>query len=242
MKRIIGFFLAMLLLISCNQDQSDLDDVLLESQSNNEVIKFLKEIDNKSIVWEVPQEVLVLIHKNLIKNNRLDDANSLKNTYDFSTGKLTNIANILMENNPDLYNNLSTSNGYMDYQAHMAGIGWMPWVSSDTNEFSGYLGKRLEAIKFSGAAPYAHSAFKARAHVKGIGWMPYANAMQIIGTTGQGRRMEAIQIQSTHSLIPIYRSYVRGIGWMSYVSNGNVSGTTGQRKQMEAFQLYFYNY
>jgi len=245
MKKLVVVLFGMLIFISCTKD-SLIDENLFVNQVELKTFRFLKGVDNSSIVNEVPPEILNLIYLDLKETDKLDEAKSLKNTYNFDKGTLTEQAKLKLESNLNKIENLGVSK--VDYRTHISRIGWLPYIPATgsifpitNSNYSGSIGSRLEAVQFWLATPYGLSNFRARAHVAGRGWLPYYDAGSIIGTTGQSRRMEAIQIISSISQYIYYRSYVHGIGWLPYVVNGQISGTTGQSRQMEAFELQIYN-
>ena len=133
-------------------------------------------------------------------------------------------------------------------RAHVAGYGWLPYVSQfeqGTDGFAGTTGRSLqmEAIRIyeSNTSLIGHVEY--RVHSQNIGWGGYMRDGQVAGTTGQGLRMEAIQIRLTGELAAAYNVYYRvhvaTIGWMDWVRNDAVAGTTGRGLAIEAIQVEF---
>ena len=127
----------------------------------------------------------------------------------------------------------------VEYQAHVANIGWQGAVYD--NAVAGTIGQslRMEAatVRLLGA-PGVSIGYQA--HVAGYGWLPEVYDGQVAGTTGQSRRMEAITIRLINAppgMHVCYQAYVAGYGWLGEVCDGQVAGTTGQSIQMEALRV-----
>lgn len=126
------------------------------------------------------------------------------------------------------------------YQAHTAGIGWMPVVSDGQTAGTTGQSRQMEALIITHGSTPKCTTFEYRAHVAGNGWLPWVRNGQIAGTTGQSRRMEAVQINMIGPAAGYsvkYRAHVAGIGWQAWVTNGQVAGTTGQSRRMEAIEI-----
>ncbi|HEX8369852.1 MAG TPA: M4 family metallopeptidase [Pyrinomonadaceae bacterium] len=126
------------------------------------------------------------------------------------------------------------------YRAHVANLGWLPWVSNGAVAGTTGQSRRMEAAQIFLTNPLPGVGITYRAHVAGFGWLPWVSNGTVAGTTGQSRQMEAIQIflsNAPASCTVTYRAHVAGPGWLPWVSNGAVAGTTGQGRRMEALQV-----
>jgi hypothetical protein len=93
-----------------------------------------------------------------------------------------------------LWEGSTTAGAKITYIAHVAGIGWQWYCSSDC--VAGTIGEHraIEAIRIAiSSQSGVYSRY--RAHVSGIGWLPWVTKDQIAGTTGQSRRLEAFQLE-----------------------------------------------
>lgn len=125
------------------------------------------------------------------------------------------------------------------YRAHVANLGWLPWVWNGSLSGTTGQSRRMEAAQLIVSGLPAGIGITYRAHVAGFGWLPWVSNGAVAGTTGQSRQMEAIQINLTNApagCSVTYRAHVAGYGWLGWVSNGAVAGTTGQSRRMEALQ------
>lgn len=126
------------------------------------------------------------------------------------------------------------------YQAHIANIGWMPFVAND--EIAGTVGRSLqmEAIRII-LTDEDKSVISYNAHLANIGWQGWKNSGEIAGTTGQSRQMEALQIRLIGNFADeydiYYRAHVANLGWLPWVKNGETAGTVGKSLRMEAIQI-----
>ncbi|WP_445946634.1 S8 family serine peptidase [Shewanella sp.] len=125
----------------------------------------------------------------------------------------------------------------VEYRAHVAYMGWLPWVDDGATAGTTGQSRRMEASQMK----LTHSTMQIcySAHVAGIGWMnPVCNGA-VSGTTGQSRQMEATKVWLNNAPAGCnieYRAHVAGNGWLGWVQNGAQAGTTGQSRQMEALQ------
>ena len=124
----------------------------------------------------------------------------------------------------------------LTYSAHVAGIGWLPEVTSPASAGTTGQARRMEALTIGTGIGLSY-----RAHVAGLGWLPWVGAPWVAGTTGQARQMEAFQVVLDPGLAVTwqvtYRAHVAGLGWLPWVSDGATAGTTGQARRMEAAQI-----
>jgi hypothetical protein len=125
------------------------------------------------------------------------------------------------------------------YRAHVANLGWLPWVWNGAVAGTTGQSRRMEAAQIIVSGLPAGVGITYRAHVAGFGWLGWVSNGGVAGTTGQSRQMEAIQIYLTNApgCNVTYRAHVAGNGWLGWVSNGAVAGTTGQSRRMEALQV-----
>jgi thermolysin len=126
------------------------------------------------------------------------------------------------------------------YRAHVANLGWLPWVSNGATAGTTGQSRRMEAAQIYLTNPPPGVGITYRAHVANLGWLGWVSNGAVAGTTGQSRQMEAIQIYLTNAPATCsvtYRAHVAGYGWLGWVSNGAIAGTTGQGRRMEALQV-----
>lgn len=127
----------------------------------------------------------------------------------------------------------------VEYQAHVANIGWQAPVYD--GQVAGTTGQSLQmeaAIIRLLNAPDVSIGYQA--HVAEYGWLPEVYDGQVAGTTGQSRRMEAIAIRLLNAPAGwrvCYEAHVEGYGWLGEVCDGQVAGTTGQSRRMEALRV-----
>lgn len=84
----------------------------------------------------------------------------------------------------------------LEYQAHVAGPGWLKPVTSD--QLAGTTGqsRRMEGVKIKiDGLSEDQLSLTYRAHVAGPGWLGWVKDGALAGTTGQSRRMEGLQIR-----------------------------------------------
>lgn len=138
--------------------------------------------------------------------------------------------------------------------AHVANIGWQPYVSGAS--YAGTVGKGLaiQAVKLrlTGNDSSKYNIYY-RIHAADYGWLGWAKNDAAAGTVGLSKQAEAIQIklvakgssdapvQDHAALIQLpglsAKANCSGLGWQASVGNGGVAGTVGQNRAMEAMQL-----
>ncbi len=134
---------------------------------------------------------------------------------------------------------------FIEYQSHVADIGWMGWVKN--GNLSGTTGqaRQMEAINIRLVGDDGNSIImpdvQYHVYVRGKGWSSWMTDGQTAGTTGQALPIEAIEIRLTGDLAQRftirYRTHVSDIGWMDWVENGSLSGTKDQNHQIEAIEI-----
>lgn len=129
--------------------------------------------------------------------------------------------------------NPNVKEGIIKYRAHVAGPGWLDWVSD--GEMAGTTGeyRRLEAIQID--APFD---VYAKAHCQGDnGWRDYGKITKdtIIGTTGEFKRLECIQLKGKFD----YRVHMQTTGWSCWTLADGVCtlGSVGQSLRIEAIEI-----
>ena len=126
---------------------------------------------------------------------------------------------------------------YINYQAHVQGIGWLNPVGDGEVVGTVGEGRAMEAliINFPGGIKY-------RAHVQNIGWLDWSYAGEVTGTVGQNLRMEAVCIElvgrTAQYYDVYYRAHVQNGGWLGWAKNGEPAGTAGMSLRLEALQVY----
>lgn len=84
----------------------------------------------------------------------------------------------------------------LNYQVHMANVGWGSNVSQGTYAGTMHENRQLEAIMITLSGENKDNyKVEYQAHVKDKGWLDWVSDGQIAGTTGEARRMEAIKIR-----------------------------------------------
>jgi subtilisin family serine protease len=127
----------------------------------------------------------------------------------------------------------------VQYQAHVANLGWLAPVSD--GQVAGTTGqsRQMEAAIIQ-LVNLPGVSVGYQAHVANYGWLGEVYDGQVAGTTGQSRRMEAITIRLINAppgMHVCYEAHVAGLGWLGEVCDGQVAGTTGQSRQMEALRV-----
>lgn len=142
----------------------------------------------------------------------------------------------------------------VEVSAHVANIGWQPYVSGAS--YAGTVGKGLaiQAVKLrlTGNDASKYDIYY-RIHAADYGWLGWAKNEAAAGTVGLSKQAEAIQIklvakgssdapvQDHDALIQLpglsAKANCSGLGWQAPVGNGSVAGTVGQNRAMEAMQL-----
>lgn len=127
------------------------------------------------------------------------------------------------------------SNLNLNYDAHVADIGWMDPVSEGSEAGTTGLAKSLEALTINS------SEVEYQAHCTNIGWEGWKTNGQIAGTTGRALSLQAIQVRLTGEAQNNYDIYYRvhsaNIGWLDWAKNGEIAGTTGCDTPAEAYQI-----
>lgn len=132
-------------------------------------------------------------------------------------------------------------NPFVTYAAHVAKVGWQPWLTQ--GQIAGTVGKGLqvEALDIAVLDDALAGTLQSKVHVQSIGWSGWQNGNTRLGTTGRGLQIEALQFRLTEQLAArydvSYRAHVQNIGWMPWVKNGATAGTTGRGLQVEALQV-----
>jgi len=226
--------------ISCETEDLSFDEV---SKTQSE-FKFIRD-NNNEILDEMPTEILLMLFEEFENSNQKIKGIQLRNTYNFKTGKLNDIASeykskiSIQTKSPSAKSNPTSS-----YQAHVRNLGWLPWQSGGIAGTTGE-SRRMEALRISDVY------FTYRAHVRDLGWLPWVSGgNDYAGTVGESRRMEAVKLFYDHPVFQaFYRVHVRNLGWLPWRragkrfvgwqdSTSGYAGTVGQSRRMEAFQLF----
>lgn len=131
----------------------------------------------------------------------------------------------------------------VEYQVHMANIGWGPWVrnghTAGTFDRSIQIeGIRVRLINRGGL----NVSIEGRGHSKNKGWLSFVAEGEIIGTVGLGLSLQAVQFalrgKDADKFSAQYRaSNVQDIGTMDWVTNEGLAGTISGDLRLEAFQM-----
>ena len=129
----------------------------------------------------------------------------------------------------------------ISYDAHVANVGWQPYVNE--GEMAGTTGQgnaveafriKLENQQYSGSIKYA-------ANVVGEGWLAEVTEDKIAGTVGQSKPIQALKITLTGEMAShysvFYRVHSSNIGWQGWTSNGNAAGTSNYGQRIEAIEI-----
>ncbi|WP_289605548.1 NlpC/P60 family protein [Collinsella intestinalis] len=144
--------------------------------------------------------------------------------------------------------------GSVEYQAHVAHIGWQNPVTDGGT--AGTTGNRhaIEAVRLSLSGGFEEEYdIWYRVHVSDIGWLGWASNGASAGSEGLSSPVEAIEIciLPKGSDVPgaglafvtapaiSYSTYGTGAGWGSNIAEGGVSGTVGAGRALEAFRVDF---
>ncbi|HEX9601592.1 MAG TPA: hypothetical protein VF985_08890 [Mariniflexile sp.] len=194
----ILLIVTLILSISCSQEKMEEDSILFTNPitANETNVKLAKNLDGESLTY-ISVDILEAAERILKEENRIDDAKLLRNTYDFSTGKLSQSGMDYVEK--IMVNGKSSvklsQNQIVKCRGHVEGIGWLtydePIANGITSNGTVAEGRRMEALNIS----YPYVSY--RAHVQNIGWMPWESLLYgttVLGTTGQSRSIEAFQM------------------------------------------------
>lgn len=146
---------------------------------------------------------------------------------------------LILENSSVVF--AANQEGKLQYQAHVADIGWQS--KKGNAETAGTTGKskQMEALKIWLTDDKGNSMIQYQAHVQNIGWQSWKKSGEIAGTTGQSKRVEAIKINLTGTYAKKYdiwyRVHVHGKGWLGWTKNGLTAGSTGLAIRVEAIQI-----
>lgn len=129
----------------------------------------------------------------------------------------------------------------IQYQAHVATIGWQSWTQD--GKLAGTTGKAIsiEALNIKLSGTGLTGSVEYRTHVQSKGWLGYVKDGATSGTTGKSLRAEAVSIRLTGELANTYdiyyRVYSQKLGWLDWTMNGSDAGTTGFGYRMEAIEI-----
>jgi uncharacterized protein YjdB len=150
--------------------------------------------------------------------------------------------------------------GDISYSAHVAGIGWQPFVAA--GDLGGTTGKstQMEAYRvvLSGDLGNAYDVWY-RANVAGTGWLDWAKNGAPAGTSGMSKALIGLEVRvlpknatplrpnapflnprnkavpDTYALL--YSTYVNGKGWVTNVRQNVTGGTTGESRSLGAVRF-----
>ncbi len=82
--------------------------------------------------------------------------------------------------------------GAIEYKSHISDIGW---EENFTSDYSGQIGKNIEAVKLQLIGPLSLDYdLYYQVHVQDLGWLGYAKNGESAGTTGVAKPVEAINV------------------------------------------------
>ncbi|GCF95926.1 hypothetical protein NRIC_38170 [Enterococcus florum] len=129
----------------------------------------------------------------------------------------------------------------INYETHVAEVGWMNNVADGA--LSGSIGYSLpiEALKISFGNKHVDGSVEYRVHMSKKGWQPWVKSGQIAGSTGQSIGLEAFEVKLTGQAANYYdieyQAHVQRKGWLPVVKNGQTAGTTGESLRLEALKI-----
>lgn len=133
----------------------------------------------------------------------------------------------------------------VEYQAHVARIGWQDPV--EQGEIAGTMGESLaiEALKINlvnlPEEDVETSGVEYAAHVQSYGWQDFVSNGEISGTEGKSKRVEAVKIRLTGTIAEKYDIYYRvhcqTYGWLGWAMNGEAAGSSQYAKRVEAIEI-----
>lgn len=197
-------------------------------------------------VNEIPNDIVPLLYKDLIKDKLYDQADKLAQEYyaNLSARK---------DSKTDLLKAARTASGRTtdiaaaNLPGHsVSGVGVV--LNGNWYQTNGTTSANLQNI---GWTDYNFNIMNSTAPDAFSSTAPAST--QIMGTTGQSRRLEAYKLPYiqfgaaddlgttyfTGSFGFTYRAHVEAIGWQSYVTSpSGVAGTTGLSRRMEGIQIY----
>lgn len=134
---------------------------------------------------------------------------------------------------------------HVEYQAHVAKIGWQDSVKD--GETAGTVGQSLaiEGLKIQltgiDTEELAGSGVEYSAYVQDSGWQDSVKDGELAGTVGQSKKVEAVMIKLTGPIAEKYDIYYRvhcqSYGWLGWAKNGKKAGTSGFAKRVEAIEI-----
>lgn len=179
--------------------------------------------------------LILFISLNITYVTKAETVNNDLNNIDISDvndNVLTNYAEVNQER-------ISNDKFNVEYQAHIAELGWQDWKSN--GDIAGTTGKSLslEALNLKINGLPEGIGIRYRAHVAELGWQDWKNNGETAGTTGKSLGMEAIEINldGGPSYSIMYRVHIATLGWQEWKNNGEIAGTTGLSKPIEAIEI-----
>lgn len=201
----------------------------------------------KNIKYILSSAVMGLGSVNLFTSQILnieggDNINGTDKEYQSITQAIDPKKNLMKEIAGELLGTIAktTVTAEIEYQVHMAKLGWGSWVGNNTVAGTTGQSRQIEAIKIRINSNIA-GGIRYQAHVQSKGWLRWEENNQYSGTVGEGKRMEAIRIELTGDIAGrynvSYQVHMSSVGWGSWASNGETAGSTGQGRQIEAIRI-----
>lgn len=197
-------------------------------------------------VDQIPNEIVPLLYKDLVKDKLFDQADQLSKEY-YAT------LSARKDGNKDLLKGIRSETARTadiaaaNLPTHgVTGVGVV--LNGNWYQTNGTTSANLQNI---GWTDYNFNIMNSTAPDAFNNAVPAAT--QIMGTTGQSRRLEAFKLPYiqfgaaddlgttyfTGSFGFTYKGHVENIGWQNYVTSpGGVAGTVGQSKRLEGIQIY----
>jgi len=131
--------------------------------------------------------------------------------------------------------------GEVNYQAHVANIGWQARVADGKVAGTTGRGLAMEGLYVELIDPAFSGSIEYRSHVANVGWQSWRSNGALSGTTGQARQMEAVQIRLTGDMAKNYDVYYKAhssvYGWLGWAKNGEMAGTSGFGLALQALMI-----
>lgn len=135
----------------------------------------------------------------------------------------------------------SVNRPVLSYSAHVAKVGWQPFVSNGAVAGTTGLGRSIEALKVTLNSAEISGGIQYKMHVQKLGWQSAVSDGSVAGTEGKALQAEAICISLTGEASQFFDVYYRAhsakYGWLGWAKNGEKAGTSSCGYRLEALQI-----